>query len=143
MSNLEILEFKNVIVIKTDWSEIEEKIKPLIDKQIDVSTSVEQLKSQEQELQDLRSNWFEKSAENIGAQEPKGPKDLADKEAQKLIEENERLKNERLCVVCLIKDKNILYLPCAHLATCLDCSYPLQTCPMCRSAVQATVRTFT
>lgn len=138
-----MLEFKNVIVIKTNWPDIEEKIKPLMDKHIDMSTSVEQLKSQDQELEQLRSVWLEKSIENIGAQEQKGSKDLADKEAQKLIEENERLKNERLCVVCLIKDKNILYLPCAHLATCLDCSYSLQTCPMCRSAVQATVRTFT
>lgn len=136
-------EFKDVIVLKTNWTEIEEKIKPLLDKQIDMSTSIEQLKMQEQELQNFRSDSIEKSADKIEISEPKESKDLADKEAQRLMEENERLKNERLCVVCLTKDKNILYLPCAHLATCLDCSYSLQTCPMCRSAVQATVRTFT
>ena len=59
-----------------------------------------------------------------------------------LMEENERLKSERLCVICLSKDKNVLFLPCAHLAACLDCSFNLQTCPICRSKIQATVRTF-
>ena len=59
-----------------------------------------------------------------------------------LMEENERLKSERLCVICLSKDKNVLFLPCAHLAACLDCSFNLQNCPICRSKIQATVRTF-
>ena len=60
-----------------------------------------------------------------------------------LKEENERLKNERLCVICLTKDKNVLFLPCAHLAACLECSLSLKTCPICRSKIQASVRTFT
>ena len=59
-----------------------------------------------------------------------------------LMEENERLKSERLCVICLSKDKNVLFLPCAHLAACLDCSFNLQNCPICRSKIQATVRTY-
>lgn len=59
-----------------------------------------------------------------------------------LMEENERLKSERLCVICLNKDKNVLFLPCAHLAACLDCSFNLQNCPICRSKIQATVRTY-
>lgn len=71
------------------------------------------------------------------------PKDEDTIEAAQLKEENERLKNERLCVVCLDKVKNIIFLPCAHLAACLECSFSLQNCPMCRTKIQATVRTFT
>jgi baculoviral IAP repeat-containing protein 7/8 len=59
-----------------------------------------------------------------------------------LIEENERLKGERLCVVCLNKDKNVLFLPCVHLAACLDCCFNLNNCAICRSKIQAFVRTF-
>jgi len=59
-----------------------------------------------------------------------------------LREENERLKNERMCVVCLSKEKNILLLPCAHLTSCLECSFNLQNCPLCRSIIQATVKTY-
>jgi hypothetical protein len=71
------------------------------------------------------------------------PKEEDTIEAAQLKEENERLKNERLCVVCLDKVKNIIFLPCAHLAACLECSFSLQNCPMCRTKIQATVRTFT
>jgi hypothetical protein len=60
-----------------------------------------------------------------------------------LVEENERLKNEKLCVICLNANKNILLLPCAHLAACFDCSFALKDCPMCRTKIQATVHAFT
>ena len=63
-------------------------------------------------------------------------------DSDNLRDENERLKNERLCAVCLINDKNMLFLPCAHLASCLDCSFNMQNCPLCRSKIQATVRTY-
>ena len=71
------------------------------------------------------------------------PKLTQEEKENKLKEENERLKNERLCVICLAKDKNVLFLPCAHLAACLECSLSLKMCPICRSKIQATVRTFT
>lgn len=64
------------------------------------------------------------------------------KKTNKLKEENERLKSERLCSVCLTKDKNVLFLPCAHLAACLDCSFNMQSCPLCRTKIKATVRTY-
>jgi hypothetical protein len=59
-----------------------------------------------------------------------------------LLEEYERLKNERLCVICLNKDKNVIFLPCAHFAACLECSMSLNNCPMCRSEIQARIRAF-
>ncbi len=59
-----------------------------------------------------------------------------------LEEENQRLKNERLCVICITQDKNVLFLPCAHLTSCLECSESLPHCPLCRSEIQARIRTF-
>lgn len=146
---------KNLIVIKTNWLEIEEKIKPLIGKSVDVSTSIEQLQQTGESDQVgmvevvLRED-DERSSETV--QEDKsmdvgenslGKEKMGDDTAMQLYQENERLKNERLCAICLTKEKNVLFLPCAHLTACLDCSFSFQNCPMCRAKIQATVRTFT
>ena len=61
---------------------------------------------------------------------------------ENFIQDWERLKQERACVVCLDRVKNIIFLPCAHLAACVECSVSMQKCPVCRAPVEATVRTF-
>ncbi len=39
------------------------------------------------------------------------------------------------CKVCLINELKIMTLPCAHIATCNDCSPHLQFCVVCRSLI--------
>jgi hypothetical protein len=144
-------EDERTITFKTVWNEFEEKIKPLLTKPIAVSTNeitneIETVMNQSSG--EIKSNDnAEKEAivskENI----KKELKEVAIDESMNddksiLMEENERLKSERLCVICLNKDKNVLFLPCAHLAACLDCSFNLLNCPICRSKIQATVRTY-
>lgn len=59
-----------------------------------------------------------------------------------LEEENRRLKEARLCKVCMDREVAIVFLPCGHLATCVECVPSLVYCPMCRQEIYATVRTF-
>lgn len=59
-----------------------------------------------------------------------------------LEEENRILKEARLCKICMDKEVGIVFLPCGHLATCTNCAPNLATCPVCRQAIKATVRTF-
>ncbi|XP_065169883.1 baculoviral IAP repeat-containing protein 7-B-like isoform X2 [Atheta coriaria] len=59
-----------------------------------------------------------------------------------LEEENRLLKEARLCKICMDCEVGIVFLPCGHLATCINCAPNLQDCPVCRSAIKATVRTF-
>jgi hypothetical protein len=61
---------------------------------------------------------------------------------ENLVEEVDRLKKERACVICLERQKVIMFLPCAHLASCVECSVAMQTCPICRKKVEATIRTY-
>jgi hypothetical protein len=101
------------------------------------------LSNQSQELNDTEMNLTKEQINKLDIINSNNNKEtmvIDDKNV--LIEENERLKSERLCVICLSKDKNVLFLPCAHLAACLDCSFNLQNCPICRSKIQATVRTY-
>ncbi|XP_043279999.1 death-associated inhibitor of apoptosis 2-like [Venturia canescens] len=59
-----------------------------------------------------------------------------------LEEENRRLKEARLCKVCMDREVSVVFLPCGHLATCVHCAPSLTHCPMCRQEIRATVRTF-
>ena len=64
------------------------------------------------------------------------------KETASLEEENRRLKEARLCKICMDREVAIVFLPCGHLATCVYCAPSLTYCPMCRQEIRATVRTF-
>ncbi|CAH2017740.1 unnamed protein product [Acanthoscelides obtectus] len=59
-----------------------------------------------------------------------------------LEEENRLLKEARLCKICMDAEVGIVFLPCGHLVTCVNCAPNLEDCPVCRSAIKASVRTF-
>ncbi|XP_015599777.1 baculoviral IAP repeat-containing protein 7-A [Cephus cinctus] len=65
-----------------------------------------------------------------------------DDESSSLQEENRRLKEARLCKICMDREVAVVFLPCGHLATCVHCAPSLTHCPMCRQEIRATVRTF-
>lgn len=59
-----------------------------------------------------------------------------------LEEENRKLKDARLCKVCLDEEVGVVFLPCGHLVTCVQCAPGVNQCPMCRTAIKGFVRTF-
>uniref|UniRef100_A0A6B2EAJ7 Putative inhibitor of apoptosis 2 protein n=1 Tax=Phlebotomus kandelakii TaxID=1109342 RepID=A0A6B2EAJ7_9DIPT len=73
--------------------------------------------------------------EPVAAQaEPKDP--------QSLEEENRKLKDARLCKICMDEEISIVFLPCAHLASCGQCASGVAHCPLCRSVINGRVRIF-
>ncbi|XP_048765604.2 putative inhibitor of apoptosis [Ostrea edulis] len=63
-------------------------------------------------------------------------------DTKSLIEENRKLKDLRLCKICMEKDASIAMLPCGHLCCCADCAPAMRKCPICRQFVKGTVRTW-
>lgn len=63
-------------------------------------------------------------------------------DTQKLEEENRKLKEAKLCKICMDQDVNIVFLPCGHLVTCSTCAANIPDCPVCRQIIKGTVRTF-
>lgn len=59
-----------------------------------------------------------------------------------LEEENRRLREARLCKICMDSEVCVVFLPCGHLVTCVNCAHSLADCPVCRQPIKATVRTF-
>ncbi|VDI35401.1 baculoviral IAP repeat-containing protein 2/3 [Mytilus galloprovincialis] len=63
-------------------------------------------------------------------------------EAEKILEENQQLKEQRLCKVCLDLDVSIAFLPCGHIVCCKDCAPAMRKCPICRKYIKGTVKTY-
>ncbi|XP_061394548.1 death-associated inhibitor of apoptosis 2 [Musca vetustissima] len=59
-----------------------------------------------------------------------------------LEEENRKLKDARLCKICLDEEVAVVYLPCGHLVSCVQCAPGVEQCPLCRTAIKGFVRTY-
>ncbi|KAK0063305.1 E3 ubiquitin-protein ligase XIAP-like isoform X1 [Biomphalaria pfeifferi] len=57
-----------------------------------------------------------------------------------LQEENLQIREQMICKICLDKDVSVVFLPCGHLVSCVDCSCALVDCPVCRSHVMGIAR---
>jgi hypothetical protein len=57
------------------------------------------------------------------------------KEKQTMEFNNESL----LCIVCQDSKRNVLFMPCKHINSCIKCCKPLTLCPECRLAIQSKI----
>lgn len=83
----------------------------------------------------VRNSQVPRKEEGVSAAKTSG-------KALSLEEENRLLKEARLCKICMDNEVGIVFLPCGHLTTCVNCAPNLRDCPVCRSSIKATVRTF-
>jgi len=89
--------------------------------------------------QDEETKSKEKSeSEKMDIELPKNSsKDLKSPE-----EELQQLKDQRLCKVCFVEERNVAFLPCGHLICCVNCVPSLKDCPYCRQPITGTLKTF-
>jgi hypothetical protein len=57
---------------------------------------------------------------------------------------NKLLKKTMICVTCENKKANIVFVPCGHLVSCIDCEKVYNTCPVtnCKQFIKGTIKTF-
>ncbi|XP_042858053.1 death-associated inhibitor of apoptosis 2-like, partial [Penaeus japonicus] len=66
------------------------------------------------------------------ASSPQSTKELAD--------ELERIRDIRMCKICMDTEMNVVFLPCAHMVTCVSCAVALTQCPICRKDIKYTIK---
>ncbi|XP_053396386.1 baculoviral IAP repeat-containing protein 3-like isoform X2 [Mercenaria mercenaria] len=59
-----------------------------------------------------------------------------------LVEENQRLKENQMCKICLDSRADIIFLPCGHMVSCPQCAPALTKCPVCRKTVNGHIKAF-
>ena len=82
-------------------------------------------------------------------------KKTKEEEIEELHREIERLQNGKRtnssekCVICLEKNLEVVFLPCGHACTCLDCTKTLlsqsnskRNCPLCLSKIKKSYKIF-
>jgi len=61
---------------------------------------------------------------------------------EEILEENRKLREDRLCKICLDHNKEVIFIPCGHYLACLNCGLSFQTCPVCRAKISSIVKTY-
>lgn len=67
---------------------------------------------------------------------------------RRIQEELEEERKKQICVVCMIRQRSVMFLPCRHYALCEECIGVLieqqqETCPMCRQLIYEVVPVYT
>lgn len=55
-------------------------------------------------------------------------------------DENQQLKTQLICKMCMDAVIGIVFLPCGHFVSCPECAPALSKCPICRVDIRGTVR---
>ncbi|XP_066480826.1 baculoviral IAP repeat-containing protein 7 [Tiliqua scincoides] len=74
--------------------------------------------------------------------QPENPPVIPQAPALNTEEQLRRLKEERVCKVCMDKDVSILLVPCGHLVVCAECAPNLRRCPICRGVIRDSMKAF-
>lgn len=64
-------------------------------------------------------------------------------ESQDSASELRVIPSENECVVCMDCNCDIIFVPCGHLCCCVNCSNPLEDCPMCRITIERKIKVYT
>lgn len=59
-----------------------------------------------------------------------------------LEKENRILKEQKTCKICLDEEVGVVFLPCGHLCCCVNCAPAVNLCPICRTGIKGSVRTY-
>ena len=63
-------------------------------------------------------------------------------DVEELRKQNETLKSNITCKVCMDNNVGVLFLPCRHLICCEPCSDSVKRCPLCRQHIIGTIKAF-
>ena len=62
------------------------------------------------------------------------------KKAEAVVQEKEAEK--KLCIICMEKPRDIVFVDCSHLCCCQACSDKVTNCPLCRKQVTSKLKVF-
>ncbi|KAL3882671.1 hypothetical protein ACJMK2_028988 [Sinanodonta woodiana] len=63
-------------------------------------------------------------------------------ELESLLEQNQELKDQMTCKICMDREACIVFLPCCHMMACPQCAPSLRICPICRQLIKGTIKAY-
>ena len=62
--------------------------------------------------------------------------------SQTIVTETTENESRNLCIICMNKERSMVYLPCSHLLTCSVCSPLSKQCPLCVQIITQTLKIY-
>lgn len=56
--------------------------------------------------------------------------------------EQEKIFDMLLCVICMVNQRGVVFMPCCHFSTCTICSKKITECPICRTYIESAKKVF-
>ncbi|XP_052075900.1 baculoviral IAP repeat-containing protein 2-like isoform X2 [Mytilus californianus] len=103
------------------------------------TNSIETGRQPVNDTQETNEDNLKEANENKSTKETTCNPDL-ELSIRSLEEENQNLKDQQTCKICLDEPIAIVFLPCGHLAACTNCAPALRRCPICRAFIKGTVK---
>lgn len=47
-----------------------------------------------------------------------------------------------LCIICMVNERSVAFIPCGHFGTCKICFEKITECPICRNFIKCTQKVF-
>ena len=69
-------------------------------------------------------------------------KDQAVRELNGTVIDGQKLKEAQTCKICLVKEIRVVFLPCGHLMSCVNCARKLKKCAVCRQFIHKKQKTY-
>lgn len=59
------------------------------------------------------------------------------------LQQTQTVHDSRLCIICYKNEICVVFYPCGHAASCIECHYNIEmTCPVCRARIEEISRIF-
>ena len=69
-------------------------------------------------------------------------KDQAVRELNGTVIDGQKLKEAQTCKICLVKEIRVVFLPCGHLMSCVNCTRKLKKCAVCTQFIHKKQKTY-
>ena len=63
-------------------------------------------------------------------------------ESMNIDDEMAQVRESRLCKICMERQADVLFLPCAQILCCHVCAETVRECPICRSPIESRIRSY-
>jgi len=92
-------------------------------------------------LKMMKSPGFIRRAKTLCKEQPKSVHQIEQTiETKDKSSESIDVSNE--CVLCLSQEKTVAFIPCGHLSACVECSFQVKICPVCRQSITSRHRIY-
>ena len=65
-----------------------------------------------------------------------------ERKIEEIENENPRMKEDRICKICWSNQVGVVFLPCGHLISCVNCTPKHKDFPFCRQFIKGKIKTF-